>query len=66
MAKLIKARVLADAPAHGLRVDTIVEAEAADIEALKKSGIVDDDKGAVAYGEAQGFAVVKLAEQAQS
>lgn len=60
MAKNIKARVLVDDPAHGLRADTIVEADQAVVEALRNSGVVDDDKAAVGYAESQAFEVVKL------
>ena len=70
MAKLTAALVLCDVASHGLKAGTIVEASAAVIDALKKTGEVDPHKDAVAAARDRGAAVarsaIELAEEARA
>lgn len=70
MAKLIAALVLCDVVAHGLKAGTVVEASAAVIDALKRSGDVDVHKDAVAAARDRAAPVVRscieLADEARA
>ena len=64
--KLVKARVISDAPHLLLAIGMIALAPAAVIESLAKAQVVDPHPDAVKYAESEGCPVVKVqtAEQA--
>lgn len=61
MAKHIRARVLVDTPAHGLKVDQVAEGDPSAIKALVAQGVADTSKEAVEYALSQGAKVIKVA-----
>jgi hypothetical protein len=60
MAKHVQARVLVDAPAHGLRINQVAEGDPVVIKALAAHGVVDTTRAAVDYALSHGGKVVKV------
>lgn len=59
--ELVRARVLVDVPAHGLKAGQVAEAAQAVIDGLVAAGEVDPNPDAVAYALDVGGKVVTLA-----
>jgi hypothetical protein len=60
--KLVKSRVISDAPQLGLANGAVLLATAAQTESLAKALIVDPHPSAVKYAEEQGGKEVKLTD----
>jgi hypothetical protein len=61
--KQTAARVLCDAPSHGLKAGQVLRAPAGLIKTLTDDGSVDPHPDAVAYAESIGAEVITLGEE---